>query len=286
MANLLNPLVFPNSWASDYGQDQYGLWQALTLKKPPHLIKGQDKERYGDSAEVRYVFRWMPAGTFWMGSPDDEKGCYEDEDYHSVTLSKGFWLGETPVTQALYEVITGQNPSQFKGDDLPVERVSWDDAQAFIKQMNSLHPDLKVRLPWEAEWEYACRAGTTTAFNVANDISLDLANYRGTWDDKYQWGEGVKQATTPIKSYPCNAWGLYDMHGNVWEWCEDFYTEKLGKDSAFDPIPALTQSKTSKTLHIMRGGSWNSRGRRLRSAMRDRDPSNYKDGRIGFRLAL
>lgn len=271
------PSIFPNSWTSDYGQDQHGLWQALTLKKPPHLIKGQDKERYGDSTEVRYVFRWIPAGTFWMGSPDDEKGRYEDEDYHSVTLSKGFWLGETPVTQALYEVITGQNPSQFKGYELPVERVSWDDAQAFIKQLHSLHPDLKVRLPWEAEWEYACRAGTTTAFNVGNEISLDLANYRGTWDDKDQWGEGAKQATTPIKSYPCNAWGLYDMHGNVWEWCEN---------STIDPIPVLTQSKTSKRLHIMRGGSWNSRGRRLRSAMRDRDPSNYKDGRIGFRLAL
>ena len=276
MANLLNPLI-PNSWASDYGQDQYGLWQALTLKKPPHLIKGQDKERYGDSSEVRYVFRWIPAGTFWMGSPDDEKGRHEDEDYHSVTLSKGFWLGETPVTQALYEVITGQNPSQFKGDELPVERVSWDDAQAFIKQMNSLHPDLKVRLPWEAEWEYACRAGTTTAFNVGNEISLDLANYRGTWDDKDQWGEGAKQATTPVKSYPCNAWGLYDMHGNVWEWCKDIWIQHLYN-------PTITSLKTHK--YTLRGGSWHRSGRDVRSAVREHGLRYDRYSRIGFRLAL
>ncbi len=129
-----SPPVFPYAWASAWGEDRYGLWMAL------------------DYQGVRYVFRWILPGTFWMGSSEDEKGRFDDEDRHRVMLSKGFWLGETTVTQALWKAVMDDDPSRFKGENHPVEKVSWDDIHAFIKQINSYHSALSVRLPWEAEW--------------------------------------------------------------------------------------------------------------------------------------
>lgn len=265
----LSPLIFPHPWAAEWGEDRYGLYQIL---------------RYQGAA---YTFRWIPKGTFMMGSPEDEQGRYEDEDYDQVTLTQGFWLGETPITQAFYETITGNNPSHFKGLALPVEKVSWDDVQAFIDNMNRLHPSLTVRLPWEAEWEYACRAGTSTAFHWGNTINLDLANYRGTWDNYEQWDEGAKQATTAVKSYPCNAWGLYDMHGNVWEWCEDVWQQQLGVEPATDPFQKPTYQPASEALYrVVRGGSWSNFGRDVRSAVRSNCTSDYRFNLLGFRLVL
>lgn len=282
----LSPPIFPYPWATEWGEDRYGLYQTLLTT---HYSRA-DEARAGDSisSAVSYSFRWIPQGTFMMGSLKNETGRYDDEDYHAVTLSQGFWLGETPVTQAFYEAITGNNPSYFKGAALPVEQASWDDARAFIKIVNNLHPSLTVRLPWEAEREYACRAGTSTAFHWGDEISLDLANYRGNWDDYEQWGAGAKQATTAVKSYPCNAWGLYDMHGNVWEWCEDVWDSSLGTEASIDPFRSTISGQLASVAlsRVLRGGSWLNFGRNVRSAVRYVSAPALRNNSFGFRLAL
>lgn len=266
----LSPPLFPYPWAAEWGEDRYGLYQVLQYK------------------DASYTFRWIPKGRFMMGSSENEQGRYEWEDYHQVTLSQGFWLGETPVTQAFYKAITGNNPSYFKGAALPVDQVSWNDAQGFIKMVDSFHPSLKVRLPWEAEWEYACRAGSSTAFYWGDEISLDLANYRGTWDDFEYWVESAKRATTSVKSYPCNAWGLYDMHGNVWEWCEDVWDSSLGIEATIAPIrsTASGQPENGALDRVLRGGSWVNFGRLVRSAFRYNRAPSFRYSYFGFRLAL
>ena len=233
--NHLSPRQFPATWASAWGEDRHGLWMKLTYQG------------------ASLTFRWIIPGTFMMGSPDGskkdepaEKGRESWEDRHEVTLEEGFWLADTPTTQAFWQAVNGDNPSYFKDDDSqPVEKVSWDDVQAFIQKLNQLHPDLTVRLPWEAEWEYACRAGTTTAFHFGAEIDFNKANYRGVWNVKdresykswdKEWGKDALKKTTPVKSYLPNSWGLYDMHGNVWEWCQDEWQEHLGTESVtFSP---------------------------------------------------
>ena len=269
--NSLSPPVFPYPWASEWGEDRYGLWQAFTYQG------------------IRHAFRWMPPGNFMMGSPEDELGRWEYEGLHSVTLSKGFWLGETTVTQALWQALMSANPSNFKGDNRPVETVSWDDIQGFIERLNQLHSELQTRLPWEAEWEYACRAGSQTPqtpFNFDGELTLDKVNYRGTWEYKEgEWGEGALRETAVVKSYPCNAWGLYEMHGNVWEWCQDNWQENLGKEAVCDPW-LRQQSLVPDSARVVRGGSWNSDGRNVRSAHRVRGTPGIRFYGLGFRLAL
>lgn len=268
--NELSPAVFPAAWASSWGEDPYGLWQAFVYRN------------------VRHAFRWIPPGVFMMGSPETEEGRFDDEDLHEVTLSQGFWLGETTVTQALWQAVMGANPSEFKGDNRPVEQVSWDDAQNFIAKLGDLHPDLKVRLPSEAEWEYACRAGTPTAFyfGAADTLTLARANYRGTWHyEADTWGEGAKKETADVKSYPCNPWGLYEMHGNVWEWCEDVWREQLSTAPVRDPGWASTAQEPGSG-RVLRGGSWVDFGRGARSASRNGYVPADRHGDFGFRLAL
>ncbi|OQX09239.1 MAG: Sulphatase-modifying factor protein [Thiothrix lacustris] len=283
--NHLSPPVFPYAWASDWGEDRYGLWQAFTYK------------------DVRHAFRWIQPGTFQMGSPDGsgeegaEEGRLDDrEDLHKVTFNQGFWLAETTVTQALWEaVIGGENPSHFKGKNRPVEQVSWHDTQIFLTQLNQLHPDLNVRLPWEAEWEYACRAGTQTPFNFGgkDDLNLEKVNYSGEWD---KWSD--KGETKEVKTYPCNGWGLYEMHGNVWEWCEDQWQDHLGKeDVIFSPSTSGRgvgvretagggQEQAAGVGRVVRGGSWVNYGGYVRSAIRLRYVPAGRYGDLGFRLAL
>ncbi len=159
-----------------------------------------------------------------MGSPEQENGRYDNETQHQVNISQGYWLADTACTQALWQAVMGKNPSDFKGDNRPVESVSWNDVQQFIETLNQHQPGLNLRLPSEAEWEFACRAGTTGAFNFEGELSLDKVNYSGTWEyESEQWGEGALQQTAEVKSYPANAWGLHEMHGNIWEWCQDWY---------------------------------------------------------------
>ncbi len=253
------PAAFPESWASDWGEDEYGLWMGFTYKG------------------VRHDFRWIEPGTFTMGSPKNEPGRYNNETQHQVTLTRGFWLAETTVTQALWEVVMGDDPSSFKGANRPVEQVSWDDTQRFIAKMNGMKPELQMCLPTEAQWEYCCRAGTTTAFHFGgkNDLNLERVNYSGKWDNYDANGE-----TKTVKSYAPNDWGFYEMHGNVWEWCQDWYGDYPAQ-SVVDPKGAETGAN-----RVLRGGSWFNVGWVCRSAFRYYYVPGNRSHNIGFRLAL
>lgn len=278
------PPIFPAPWANEWGEDEYGLWMALTYK------------------EIRYVFRWIEPGDFMMGSPEDEKGRYDDEDLHSVEIKEGFWLGEFPVTQALYQAVMGENPSEFQKEsnspELPVENMSWHDAQAFIKTLNQAHSALNAYLPLEAQWEYACRAGTKTAFWFGDDIDLNKVNYSGKWelDLKDRFSERALQKTSTLGTYPVNPWGLYDMHGNVWEWCLDVWQEHLGVEAqGINTGEALINTQQTALALVdkdeaqkfaLRGGSWALDGRGCRSAIRNSAEAGPRSRYIGFRLSL
>jgi sulfatase modifying factor 1 len=214
--------------------------QAPDKKDPP--------KTFTNTIGMKFV--WIPPGSFMMGSPKDEQERRANEFQHKVTLTKGFYMGVHLVTQEQWKEVMGNNPSHFKGErDLPVESVSWDDCREFIKKLKE--KDKKpYRLPTEAEWEFCCRAGTTTPFSFGETISTDQANYDGT----KTYGNGKKgvfrKKTTPIGSLPANAWGLHDMHGNLFQCCQDWYGDYPQKD-VVDP-----QGPDSGKERVMRGGSW------------------------------
>ncbi|MCC6922344.1 MAG: formylglycine-generating enzyme family protein [Nitrosomonas sp.] len=251
------PEEFPEAWASDWGEDEFGLWMAFTYKG------------------VRQAFRWCEPGTFLMGSPQDEPQRSEDELQHEVTLSKGFWIADTSVTQGLWQLIMDENPSEFEGDERPVETVSWEGAQAFIAKMNVLNAELKLCLPTEAQWEYACRAGTTTPFSWGEQIDSSLVNFDGNYPYNNGRQSEYRKQTVDVKALPCNDWGLYQMHGNVWEWCLDYPSGPVT-----DP-----QGPDNGGRRVLRGGSWIGLGRYCRSAARFHDDPSFRGGYIGFRLA-
>ena len=198
-----------------------------------------------------------------------------------VTLTQGFWLADSACTQALWTAVMGVNPSHFQDDpNLPVENVSWLDVQQFIEKLNTLFPDLHANLPTEAQWEYACRAGTQTPFSFGENITPEQANYDGNYP--YAGGEKglYRERTVPVKSLPPNPWGLFEMHGNVWEWCADWYAEEYPKQAITNPL-----GPDQGTYRVLRGGSWLNLGRSPRSAFRSRDEPDYRHDGIGFRLA-
>jgi len=253
---------FPAPWAAAWGEDAFGYWCAFAIAGVPQRM------------------RWISPGSFLMGSPEDEPERDVDETQHQVTLRQGFWMAETCCTQALWKAVTGENPSLFKGEALPVERVSWQDVVLFLAHLNRQRPDLEGRLPTEAEWEYACRAGTTGPFSFGTQLTTELANYDGAYP--YDRGEkGTDRASTiPVDALPPNPWGLYQMHGNVWEWCADWYAD-FDKRPALDPVGPETGSE-----RLLRGGSWRHLGGNLRSAQRLASPPSYRNHQFGFRLAL
>ncbi|MDR1534859.1 MAG: formylglycine-generating enzyme family protein [Planctomycetota bacterium] len=228
---------------------------------------------------VRMAFMLIRAGTFTMGSPASEGGRGNDEIQHRVTLTKPFYLGIYEVTQKQWQAVMGTNPSRFKGDRRPVENVSWNDANEFCKKLLDL-TSRKFRLPTEAEWEYACRAGTTTPFNTGATISTDQVNYNGD----YVYGNGTKgvyrKQTTDVGSFLPNAWGLYDMHGNVWEWCSDWYGD-YPKGAVSDP-----KGLGSGSNRVLRGGGWSYNPLNCRSATRTRNEPGNRDDGDGFRVVL
>jgi len=257
--------VFPAAWASEWGEDRYGLFMVLVYKG------------------VRQGFRWIAPGTFLMGSSISEPERFEDEIQHEVALTQGFWLADSACTQALWAAVMEENPSRFQGDqNNPVENVNWDDARQFIERLNRMIPDLEARLPTEAQWEYACRAGeeTVAPFWFGDNITPEKINYNGN----YPYARGAKglyrQKTVPVKSLPANRWGLYEMHGNVWEWCADWYGD-YAPSPAIDPVGPFEGSD-----RVLRGGSWCDSGRLVRSADRDRNVPAFRLGSIGFRLAI
>jgi len=246
-------------------------------------IEPTGADEFGDYFDLVFQnipqrFRYIPSQTFLMGSPSNELGRSSDETQHPVTLTQGYWLADTTVTQVLWQAVMGKNPSHFKGELLPVEQVSWRDSQAFIQALSQAFPALSIRLPTEAEWECACRAGTTTAFSFGAkaELNVERVNYSGEWDSYNTNG-----ATKPVKSYPPNAWGLYEMHGNVLEWCNDYYGGDYGAKPQTDPRGASLGEQ-----RVFRGGSWVYFGRYCRSANRNRNSPDYGFNGIGFRFAL
>jgi formylglycine-generating enzyme required for sulfatase activity len=217
--------------------------------------------------------RWIKPGTFMMGSPEGEEERYEDESpWHRVTLTKGFWMADTQVTQELWMAVSGRkNPSHFEGGTNPVERVSWEDCEKWISKLCEHHAFFKISLPSEAQWEYVCRAGSTTAYCFGDDPQELL---------KYSWfEENSKSKSYPVKQLLPNGWGLYDMHGNVWEWCRDWYGA-YEKSTQLDPT-----GPTKGTSRVIRGGSWVSPARVPRSACRGGYRSGYRGYYLGFRIA-
>jgi len=238
----------------------------------PGLTPGEDYDG-GSGLEML----WVDPGTFLMGSPVSEPEREPDETQHEVTLTRGYWLGQYEVTQALYEEVMGVNPSQFKGPDLPVEKVSWNDTVAFIQKLNQRELDagrlpegFVYSLPTEAQWEYACRAGTTTAYSFGATITPAQANSKDSGLHK----------TTEVGSYPANAWGFHDLHGNVFEWTADWYGN-YPTGAVNDPVGAETGS-----FRVARGGSWDSRAWFARSADRYGRGPVFRNGALGFRLSL
>jgi formylglycine-generating enzyme required for sulfatase activity/uncharacterized caspase-like protein len=232
--------------------------------------------------EVLMKFAFCPPGSFMMGSPASEADRRDAEDQVQVRISKGFWMGQTEVTQGQWAAVMGSNPSHLKGNDLPVETVSWEDAQAYISKLNQSVPlsaGWKYALPTEAQWEYACRAGTESAFSFGALLNGKEANCNGN----YPYGTSTKgpylEKTVKVGSYAANAWGLYDMHGNVWEWCADWYGEKL--PGGTDPVGASTGAN-----RVLRGGSWYSSAARCRAACRSHLDPGYRGHTLGFRPAL
>jgi formylglycine-generating enzyme required for sulfatase activity len=239
---------------------------AKSLKK-----EVEEKEDLGKGIKLDMVL--IPAGKFMMGSPASEKGRQPSETQHEVTLTNPYYLGKYEVTQEQWEVVMGEenNQSNTKGEKLPVTNVSWDDCQNFIKKLN-VKTNSGYRLPTEAEWEYACRAGTTMAYPFGEKITPTDANY-------IESGKGKPIATG---SYKPNRFGLYDMHGNVWEWCEGWY-HNYSAGFVIDPKGPVTG-----TIRVLRGGSFIDSGSVARSSTRGDDlrftPSDRLSNR-GLRLA-
>ncbi|MDD5135451.1 MAG: formylglycine-generating enzyme family protein [Phycisphaerae bacterium] len=231
--------------------------------------------------EVNITLVYIPAGQFDMGSPMDEIKRDSDEAQHRIKLTKAFYIGKFEVTQLQYRIIMGDNPSKFGGDKLPVDNVNWYEACRFLKKLSD-KTGLKFRLPTEAEWEYACRAGTKTAFNTGTTIDSDFANYDAT--KPYAngiIGEELKR-TSEVGSYQPNAFGLYDMHGNVWEWCSDFY------DDDYYKVTPLMDPKGSAQGggRVIRGGAWNEKAYKCRSADRNNRREKANQPTIGFRVVM
>jgi len=266
------------------------------------LNKRQSRNQCYDEALAEGVLplRMMqiPAGTFLMGSPEDELERQEREGpQHEVTLSR-FFMGKYPIIQAQWRAVAAlpqverelkADPSHFKGDLHPVESVSWYDAVEFCDRLTIL-TDRQYRLPTEAEWEYACRAGTTTPFHFGKTITTELANYRGTDNESMKWsgsyGDGPKgeyrKETTPVNQFEgANAFGLCDMHGNVWEWCQDHWHDNY--DGAPTDGRAWIEGGNSDR-GILRGGSWFYLPRGCRSAYRHFNGPGFVLNYYGFRV--
>ena len=242
----------------------------------------------------------IPAGVFVMGSPEDEPERLDREGpQHEVTLQQ-FFMGKYPVRQDQWRFVAGlpqverelkPNPSRFEGESRPVESVSWYDAQEFCARL-SAYTGLSYGLPTEAEWEYACRAGTTTPFHFGDTITTDVANYRGTDDESLGWSgsyrEGPKgeyrEETTPVDQFKhANAFGLCDMHGNVWEWCEDHYHSSY-EGAPTDGSTWIDEDAEENAFRVLRGGSWLCIPRYCRSAYRDSYFPRVTINSIGFRV--
>jgi formylglycine-generating enzyme required for sulfatase activity/tRNA A-37 threonylcarbamoyl transferase component Bud32 len=233
-------------------------------------------EDLGNGVELEMVE--IPAGTFYMGSPENEEGRHDSESPQHQVNVPSFFIGKYPLTQAQYEAIMGNNPAHFKGNNLPVECVSWNDAVAFCQKL-SQKTGKNYKLPSEAQWEYACRAGTTTPFYFGESITPYLVNYDGRYPYANAPTGQYREQTTDVGTFPPNAFGLYDMHGNVYEWCEDDWNENY-INAPIDGSALISRSD-KKTL---RGGSWGFDHEDCRSACRGSYRLSSDYNAFGFRV--
>ncbi|QFS51274.1 formylglycine-generating enzyme family protein [Nostoc sphaeroides] len=259
-------------------------------------------EDLGNAVQLEMVL--IKGGVFTMGAPETEEGSKDYErPQHEVTIQT-YFMGKYPVTQAQWKAVAAlpqikrkleADPSNFKGDQRPVERVSWYDAVEFCDRLSD-HTKRQYRLPSEAEWEYACRAGTTSPFHFGETITTDIANYRGTDEESLKWsgsyGRGPKgiyrEETTPVGSFEvANAFGLYDMHGNVFEWCLDDWHDNY-EDAPTDGSPWLDNKNDNlyqqKGSAVLRGGSWLNFPEDCCSAYRNTDTRDFHIINFGFRI--
>ena len=250
----------------------------VKLSTQPAKIKKTKEKQFQNSIGMTFVL--IPAGRFMMGSPENEPKRDNDEKQHRVTITQDYYMQTTEVTQGQWKAVMGNNPSSFKdcGDVCPVESVSWNDVQSFMKKLNRMDSGYSYRLPTEAEWEYAARAGTTTPFAFGNCLSTDDENYDGNYPLTGCTKGQYRRKTISVGSLRKNPWGLYDMHGNVYEWCQDWYGQY--------PTGSVTNptGPTTGSYRVIRGGSWNDFARYCRSALRNRLDPVYAFDYLGFRL--
>lgn len=244
-------------------------------KVPSWLGEKAGERKVVEVCGIAFAFRWCPSGIYWRGSPSDEPGHEQGEQRHLVTLTQGFWILETEVTQAMYFAITGESPSEFRGDQLPVDSVSWFEAVAFcgkFLEALQLPSDYIITLPTEAQWEYACRAGTESPWYGP----LETVAWSGELTDS--------GTTHPVGTKEPNAWGLFDTHGNLWEWCADLYQD-YSDHPVTDPIgPTLDQANSD--VRIDRGGCWDSDPSFCRSAHRGVYSPDRRSRYVGFRVVI
>lgn len=280
----------PPPWACAWGVDKFGTWAGCGV------------------GDVVQKMRWIPPGTFVMGSPEDEVGRFSNEAQHRVLLSEGYWLADTPCTQALWEAVMGDNPSGFRSPTRPVEQVSWEQATEFVRRLEmevaltEEDPGTAFCLPTEAQWEYACRAGTKSATYAGNLTlrgvrdapELDaIAWYGGNSGKDFELDNGYDSSGWREKQYAHtqagsrlvgekrpNAWGLYDMLGNVWEWCSDWYAAYAAATAVKNPI-----GPDEGADRVVRGGSWFDVARYVRAACRGGLGPGHRNGDVGFRFA-
>jgi len=285
------PRSFPFLFTQRHRTQGYREW----LTAPPN-----------DSSDngVSLTMLWIPPGRFLMGSPADEAKRLDREGPQHLVQLQGFFLGQTPVTQAQWQAVAGWKPlnnerfwseklapdpvsklwerKRFEGAQRPVVSVSWTEAMRFCRRL-SQRTGRYYTLPSEAQWEYACRAGTTTPFHFGATLSTELANY----DGNYIYADGHKgvyrQQTTDVASFPANAWGLHDMHGNVWEWCADQWHSNYD-NAPEDDSPWIDNDSDEASLKPLRGGSWNCDPDDCRSAFRIRLRPGSHDDFVGFRV--
>lgn len=254
------PARVPEPWAVEWGEDRHGIFQSFAV------------------AGVVQRMRWIPPGRFTMGSPPGEVGRFDDEVQHEVELTQGYWMADTPCTQALWGGVMGERSSRSKDHKRPVEQVSWDGCKVFLKKLNERVDGLGARLPTDAEWEHACRGGTETATWLGD---LDGAHdfVKAPILDAIAWYHGnADREAKPVGLKQPNPYGLYDMLGNVFEWCKDWYASYDLKATADPTGPDVGSGR------VIRGGSWSTDARRVRAAYRRAYGPGYRRVSVGFRL--
>lgn len=283
---------------------QAGCDQTGPLTPVNELIDSADQSDFdgknaGDTRQIEGIaFCFCPAGRFTMGSPPGEPERRPGEDQVRVAITKGFWMGKYETTQGDWRRVVGELPGMLTdelpaGDDLPVGNVNFAEAEAFCGKLTErahasgeLPDDWEFRLPTEAQWEYACRSGTTTATSFGDSLSSKQANFKGKPYNGGEPGPSLGQAA-PVGSYPANGWGICDMHGNTYEWCRDWYHARLpgGVDpDLHDAQATATRSEHGDVSRSRRGGCWTDEGWPCRTAFRLRFEPERRNDHIGFRI--